>query len=96
MSSNTSPSKDGRYWIHVPPYYWIMWRIEAWLKSDSLAKSGGSLFCAKLMERSTKRDEMLTLLAGQMGISKERLIEGILNETIAPNLTPIEPGSTTD
>lgn len=85
-----APSKDGRYWIHVPAYYWFMWRIEAWLKGDSLAKSGGSLFCAKLMERGPKRDEMLTLLANQMGISKEKLIEGILNDTISPDLTFVQ------
>lgn len=99
MSPNTTvpaPSKDGRYWIHVPAYYWFMWRIEAWLKGDSLAKSGGSLFCAKLMEHESKRDAMLTLLADQMGISKEQLIKGILAEAIAPNLTQNESATLED
>lgn len=92
MPPNTSaPSKDGRYWVNVPPYYYFQLKIEAFLKGRSLPQEGGSLLCSKLGEREVKRGEMLVYIARQMGISTAELERGILNDTIAPDLSMTEP-----
>lgn len=85
-----APNKQGRYYVNLPPYYLYMLAIEAWLKGRSLPEEAGSLLCSKLGEREGKRAEMLSLLADRMGVSQQALREGILNGSIATDLTETE------
>ena len=91
-----APNKHGRYYVNLPPYYLYMLAIEAWLKARSLPEEAGSLLCSKLGEREGKRVEMLTLLADRMGITPQALREGILNGSIATDLTSIDTEDPTD
>ena len=82
-----TPSSDGRYRISISPYYFFMLEIERWLKGRSLPEEAGSLLCAKLAEREVKRNEMLDFIAGRLNINRQQLIRGILDRTIAPDLS---------
>lgn len=94
MSPNTATaSKDGRYWVNIPFYYFLQLKVEAWLKGRSLPQEGGSLLCAKLHQRKAEREEMLNLVASEMGITRDKLWRGIIDGTIEPNPMPINSES---
>lgn len=89
MSPNTAtPNKDGRYWISIPYIYFLDLKVEAALKGRSIPQEGGNLLCAKLYQRKGDREEMLKLLAGEMGITRDQLWRGIIDGTIDPNSIP--------
>jgi hypothetical protein len=91
-----APNKHGRYYVNIPPYYLYMLAIEAWLKGRSLPEEAGSLLCSKLGEREGKRVEMLALLAERMGITPQALRDGIMNGSIATDLTYTDTEEPTD
>lgn len=78
------PNKEGRYWVNISPYYYYLTVIEAWLKQRSLPQEMGSLLCEKLEERETERLEMLDFMAQRLKLTREELIAGIVDGTIAP------------
>lgn len=84
-----TPNKTGRYYVNIPPYYYFMLYIEAWLKGRSLPEEAGSLLCSKLQERAPKREEMIAQLALMVGITPEALRAAILAGTIATDLSVI-------
>lgn len=88
-----SHNKDGRYRIKLPPFYYYILKVEAKLKGRSIPEEGGSLLSAFLSQREAKRNEMLDFNAAMMGISREQLIEGYLNDTIASDLTYTNKGA---
>ena len=61
------------------PYYDDMIEIEAWLKGRPVATEAASLLCAKLQERTETRNAMLDHEAAKRGVSRDELIQMILN-----------------
>lgn len=85
------PNKLNRYYANLSPYYYWMLVVEAWLKGRSLSEEAGSLLSATLYRRKNDREEMLTTVAGEMGITRDELWRGIIDGTIAPDLTISKP-----
>ena len=90
------PNNKGRYYANLSPYYFWLLTIEAWLKNRSLAEEAGSLLQAKLGERAAKRDEMLSLVADRLGMTRDRLQQQILDGTIAPELSTSDADTDTN
>lgn len=96
MPANNTPSKLNRYYANLSPYYFWMLLVESWIKGRSLSEEAGSLLGAKLMERESKREIMLERIAGRMGITRDALWNGILDGTIAPDMTINDSIGSTD
>jgi hypothetical protein len=94
-ATRANPSKFNRYYANLGiSHYWMLF-VEAWLKNRSLAEEAGSLLAAKLVQRTQDRDEMLNRIARRMGISYDELWDGIIDGTIAPDLTRVDPATVT-
>jgi len=55
-----------------------MLRLEAWLKSKSLANEANNLLCARLMQRKEYRAEMFEWLARKRGMSADALMLDVI------------------
>lgn len=94
------PNRLNRYYANLSVYYYWMLVVEAWLKNRSLSEEAGSLLSAKLMQRKPEREEMLTTIATEMGITRDELWRGIIHGTIGTNFfaseedSADEPGNT--
>lgn len=92
-TTRANPSRFGRYYANLGLSHYEMLFVEAWLENRSLAEEAGSLLSAKLVQRKEERDEMLRKLARRMGITYDELWDGILDGTIAHDLTRVHPDS---